>query len=220
MARVVVIGASGHGKVVIDALERAGEHVVVGLIDARKPAGAPWYGHTVLGDEAALARLVDELALEGVVVGVGDNAVRARVVDRLDAEVPALRFVNAVHPSAQLARGATLGVGVVVAAGAILGPDTTVADHAIVYTRASLDHDGELGRCASLAPGAVTGGDVRIGAHTAIAIGTTIRHGRSIGPHTVVGAGSVVVDDLPGHVVAYGSPARVIRPRREGEPYL
>ncbi len=220
MARVVVIGASGHAKVVIDALERAGEHVVVGLIDARKPAGTPWYGHTVLGDEAALAGLVDELELEGVIIGVGDNAVRAAVADQVSTEVPALPFVNAVHPSAQLAGGASLGMGVVVAAGAVLGPDTTVSDHAIVYTGASLDHDGALGRCASLAPGVVTGGDVRIGAHTAIAIGATVLHGRSIGPHTVVGAGSVVVDDLPDHVVAYGSPARVIRPRREGEPYL
>jgi sugar O-acyltransferase (sialic acid O-acetyltransferase NeuD family) len=220
VARVVVIGASGHGKVVIDALERAGEHAVVGLIDARKPAGTPWYGHTVLGDESALGRLVDELALEGVVIAVGDNAVRAGVADRLGAELPDLPFVNAVHPAARVAAGASLGVGVVVAAGAVLGPDSTVSDHALIYTAASLDHDGTLERCASLAPGVVTGGDVRIGAHSAISIGATVLHGRSVGPHTVVGAGSVVVDDLPGHVVAYGTPARVIRPRREGEPYL
>jgi sugar O-acyltransferase (sialic acid O-acetyltransferase NeuD family) len=220
VARVVVVGASGHAKVVIDVLERAGEHVVVGLVDARKPVGTPWYGHTVLGDEAALGRLVDELSLSGAVIGIGDNAVRARVADRLSTEVPALPFVDAVHPSAAVARGASLGVGVVVAAGAVLGPDATVADHAVVYTGASLDHDGSLGRGASLAPGVVTGGDVRIGALTAVAIGATVLHGRSIGAHTVVGAGSVVVDDLPDHVVALGSPARVIRSRREGEPYL
>ncbi len=65
-----------------------------------------------------------------------------------------------------------------------------------------------------------TGGGVLVGHHTAVSIGTTVLHGRTIGAHTVVGGGSLVVTDLPDHVVAYGTPARVVRARAEGEPYL
>lgn len=220
MARVVVIGASGHAKVVVDALEQAGEHEVVGFLDANRAAGSTWYGLPVLGSDADLERLCDEHHIDAGIVGVGDNAARGRIAARITSELGRFRFVNAVHPSARLARGAELGAGVLVVAGAIVGPDTTLGDHAVVYTGASIDHDSRLGRCASLAPRAVAGGGVTIGDHTAVSIGATVLHGRTIGAHTVVGAGSLVVDDLPDHVVAYGSPARVVRSRTEGEPYL
>ena len=220
MSRVVVVGASGHAKVVVDTLEQAGEYEVVGYVDADKPAGTSWYGLPVLGSDADLAAVCRAHRIEGGIVGVGDNAARGRIAERIAGDLPGFRFVDAVHPSARLARGVELGAGVLVVAGAIVGPDCAVGDHAVIYTGASLDHDSALGRCASLAPRAVTGGGVHIGDVTAVSIGAIVLHGRTIGAHTVVGAASLVVDDLPDHVVAYGAPARVIRPRAEGEPYL
>jgi acetyltransferase-like isoleucine patch superfamily enzyme len=87
-------------------------------------------------------------------------------------------------------------------------------------TNSSLDHDSAMGDYASLAPGVATGGKARIGAFAAICIGAKVRHQVTVGEHTVVGAGAAVLQDLPGSVVAYGTPAKVIRQRQESDEYL
>jgi serine acetyltransferase len=87
-------------------------------------------------------------------------------------------------------------------------------------TNSSVDHDNVLAEFVSLAPGATTGGDVHVGVCTAIGLGANVIHQAHIGAHAVVGAGAVVLDDLPDLVVAYGVPARVVRSRDAGEPYL
>ena len=69
-------------------------------------------------------------------------------------------------------------------------------------------------------PAVVTGGNVRVGRFSALSLASAVIHGRSVGSHTVVGAGALVLQDIPGHSVAWGTPARVIRQRKEGERYL
>lgn len=218
--KVVVVGASGQAKIVVDALELAGRYEVVGFVDSFKAAGTPWYGLEVLGSEADLPQLVRQHRLVGGIIGIGDNATRARLARTIREAVPDFAFVNAIHPSCQIARGATIGEGVLMMAGAVVNPDARVGDHSTIDTCASLDHDSRLGHYASMAPQVVTGGGVSIGDFSAVSIGSVVLHGRSIGAHTVVGAGSLVVRDIPSHVVAYGSPARVVRQREEGQPYL
>lgn len=220
LPRIVVVGASGHAKVVLDVLEREGRFAVAGLLDAAKPVGAEWFGYRILGDVPDLPRLAGELSLAGGLVAIGDNWTRHRVVERIAQAVPGFAFVSAVHPRAAIARGASVGAGSVVMAGAVINSDARVAEHCIVNTRASLDHDSVLERFASLAPGVTTGGDVAIGAWAAISIGATILHGRRVGEHAVVGAGALVHADVPAYRVAYGVPARVIRERAAGDRYL
>ena len=219
MSRVVVAGASGHGKKVADALRALG-HTVVGYVDTHKPAGTVAGRDQVLGTEAELADLITRLGVEAAVVGIGDNFARLTVAARIAAAAPGLPFLDVVHPAAHVAPGTGFGGGVVVMAGALVSVDCTLGAHALVDTGASLDHDSVMGDGASLAPGAVVGGGTTIGACTAVGIGATVIHGRSIGDHTVVGAGAVVLRDLPGNVVAYGVPAAVARARAVGEAYL
>lgn len=219
MARVVVVGASGHGRKVADALVQSG-HTVVGFIDTHKPGGTTVDQWEVLGTERDLAGLSSSHALDGAVMGIGDNAVRVAVAARVSSSAPSLRFISVVHPTAFVAPGAELADGVVVMPGALVSVGCRLGAHALVDSGASLDHDSTLADGASLAPGATVGGNTAIGACTAIGIGATVIHGRTIGAHTVVGAGSVVVRDLPGHSVAYGVPASVARTRAEGERYL
>ena len=220
MDAIVIIGASGHGKVVADIVEQAGDLRIAGFLDRDKPAGSEFFGLPVLGTEADLPRLAGELGLAGLLVAIGDNWTRARVAGELARLAPSLPFVAAVHPGARLARGAAVGPGTVVMAGVALNSDCRVGAHCIVNTGASLDHDGEMGDFSSLAPGAAVGGNVRIGAYSAVSIGACVAHGRKIGEHAVVGAGAVVLADVPDRCVAYGAPARVIRERQPGERYL
>ena len=177
-------------------------------------------GYPVLGHEDELPVLVSRLDIAGLLVAIGDNSTRQKVVERACASCPGIPFVRAIHPSATLARSAQLGEGSVIMAGAVVNPCSSIGAHCIVNTRASLDHDCVMGDYASLAPCVCVGGNSKIGAFSAVGIGATIIHGVKIGAHSVIGAGATVLKDVPDYTVAYGTPARPVRLRKEGERYL
>ncbi len=204
-------------KVVADAAERAG-YKIAGLLDSYKAKGTPWFGYEVVGTEEDYGQLAGDGA--ACFVSIGDNAVRARVVQKMVDLFPNIMFATVVHPAAAIARGVEIGPGSVVMAGAVINPDTQVGEHCIVNTRASIDHDGSVGDFATVSPGACLGGNVTLGAHSVIGLGANVIHGMEIGAHTVVGAGSVVVRSLPERVVAMGVPCRVVRSREPGDRYL
>jgi sugar O-acyltransferase (sialic acid O-acetyltransferase NeuD family) len=158
--------------------------------------------------------------VQGAILAVGDNWIRAKIASRLRAMSYPLTFPNAVHPAARVAKGVRLGEGNVLMAGAVINSETSVGDFCIFNTLCSVDHDGKIGNFVSLAPHSGTGGNVTIGDFSVVSLGANIIHAIQIGAHTVVGAGSTVLQDLPDHVVAYGTPARVVRQREAGERYL
>jgi sugar O-acyltransferase (sialic acid O-acetyltransferase NeuD family) len=215
VSRVVVVGGSDQGRQTIDVLEATDEHVVVAVIDPGLPSGSTVRGYPVIDPGDADARGAD-----GVVVAVGDNATRAAAIARVRAERPDLVLVSAIHPAAVVARDAVVGSGTTLMAGAVISNGCVVGEGVLMGTNSSIDHDATMGPYASLAPGATTGGNVHVGAYTAVGLGANVIHSLTIGAHSVIGAGAVVLDDVPDHVVAFGVPARVVRPRAEGEPYL
>jgi len=217
---ILVVGSSGHAKVAIDAIERGGAYRIAGLIDAFRQAGETAFGYPVLGTEERVHEIARAEGAEAGFVAIGDNWQRSRVVARILERLPEFEFVTVAHPSAQVARGAALGRGSILMAGAIVNADARIGEFCIVNTGASLDHDSVMGDYSSLAPGATTGGRVRIGEFSAIGLGAKVIHGCAIGEHAVVGAGALVLSDLPGHCVAYGVPAEVVRGRSAGETYL
>jgi sugar O-acyltransferase (sialic acid O-acetyltransferase NeuD family) len=217
---IVVFGASGHAKVVIDIVERLGGYRIVGLVDSGKPEGLEWFGYPIVGSEADLPELRNRYGFQAGIVAIGDNWTRHLVVNGIAKVLPDFTFIRAIHPSSLLGRGVRIGFGTVIMAGVTINSDTAIGDFCIVNTGASLDHDNELDDYVSVAPRVVTGGNVRVGRFAALSIGAAIIHGRTIGPHAVVGAGATVVEDVPGYSVAWGSPARVMKQRKEGDPYL
>lgn len=218
--RILLIGASGHAKVIIDIIERAGEHEIVGLITAEQRHDPIFNGYPILGGFDSLPEISEERNVEGLIAAVGDNWSRSEVVRRVADLLPTCDFVTCTHPSAQIARCVEIGSGTVIMAGAVVNSGSCIGRHCIINTRASLDHDSVIGEFASIAPGATVGGNVHIGDYSAISLGSNIIHGLTIGEHTVIGAGSAVVSDVPSYVVAYGTPARVIRERQKGQRYL
>jgi len=220
MERIIVIGAGGHAKGVLDLIEHTGGREVVGIVAPRPAAGERFFGYPVLGDDDALADLVARHRVDGAVVAIGDNWRRADAVRRASAAVPGLRFVTLIHPSAHVARGATLGRGGVVRAFVVLDSDTRIGDFASIHSGAAVGHDSVVGDFASLGFRALTNGATRIGDYTAIAAGAIILPRLTIGEHTVIGAGATVTRDVAAYTVAYGSPARAVRQRQAGDAYL
>lgn len=219
MDRIVIIGSSGHAKVVIDAIERQGKFKIAGLVDLEGDTSKNVLGHAVIGPTSAIKDLVVQHKLAGAVVAIGDNFVRGRVSKHLGHATPDLKLVTVVHPTATIGKDVEIGDGTVVLAGAVINSASRVGRCCIVNTRASLDHDGMMGDYSSLAPGCVTGGNCKLGDYAAIGIGSTVTHGVTVGEHTVVGAGSTVVKNLGAYFVAYGTPAKQIRPREAGDAY-
>ncbi|PZW44997.1 UDP-perosamine 4-acetyltransferase [Humitalea rosea] len=206
MVRLVLVGAGGHARVVLELLRAAGWFEVVGVIDAR-PDAAPIGGLPILGGEEVLPRLRAE-GIAQALIAIGDNVARDRLGTRLAAL--GFSFPVAVHPAALVAPSARLGAGVVVMARAVVGTDATVEDLAIINTGAILEHDGRVGRAAHLAPGSILAGGVRIGARTLVGVGAALCPGVAIGADAVVGAGAAVVADVPQGARVGGVPARRI----------
>jgi sugar O-acyltransferase (sialic acid O-acetyltransferase NeuD family) len=217
---IIIVGSSGYAKVVADIIETRDEFTIVGLIDSFKPKGYGIVDYQILGTENDLRTLVAEYSLVGGVLAIGDNWDRYRMVSSILSVVPEFAFLTVVHPSACLAKDVEIGRGTVITAGAVVNSASKVGEFCIVNTRASVDHDNTIGNFASLAPGVTTGGNVTIGEFTAVSLGANLIHGITVGPHAVIGAGATVVDDVPGFSVALGTPAKVVRDRKEGEKYL
>jgi len=217
---VLIVGSSGHARVIVDIITGCGAYGIAGLIDDTKPEGSVEFDLPILGGVANLPEIVRKYQPRGYFVAVGDNWSRGLLVAKIEALAPELAAITVVHPGAQVSRTASLGDGVAVMAGAVISSNALVGRFCIVNTRASVDHDARLAEFASIGPGATLAGNVHVGAYSAICLNACVAEKLSVGPHTVAGAGSVVLYDLPDHVLAYGAPARVVRARREGDRYL
>ncbi len=206
--RIVVIGAGGHAKVVLEAIRAAGGSDVVGLIDPA-PSAASVLGTPVLGGDEMIPVLRRE-GVEQAVVALGSNRLRQRIGEELRAMAYALPSV--VHPSALVSPSARIGAGVVVMARAVIGTETGIGDFAIVNTGAVLDHDNLLGVAAHVAPGCALAGVVHVGERSLVGVGSAVRPGIRIGTDVTIGAGSAVVADVPDGARVGGAPARPLRP--------
>lgn len=220
MENIVIIGSSGHAKVIIDIVQQGYKYHVAGLLDRFRNKGDQTLGYPILGGEEDLPELMKVHALKGAIVAIGDNFVRSKVAARIKEICPDLPFISAIHPKASIATEVSIGEGTVVMAGVSVNPCSSIGRCCILNTKSSLDHDSILEDFASLAPGATTGGYCRIGQYSAICIGAVLSDGIHIGEQSVIGAGSLVMKSIESFVVAYGTPAKVIRNRKPGDEYL
>jgi sugar O-acyltransferase (sialic acid O-acetyltransferase NeuD family) len=217
---ILVVGGGDQGRQVIDAIEAGGGARVAGVLDDALAPGTVIGDHVVLDGPAGLAACAARTGATAYVVAIGDNATRAAVAERLDADGAHLALTTVVHPAASVARDAMVGEGSIVLAGAVVSNGCALGRGVLLGTNASVDHDCVVGDFASLAPGVSVAGTVRIGARTALGVGANVAHRVTIGADTVIGAGALVLDAVPDEVVAYGVPSRVVRARRRGERYL
>lgn len=217
---VLLFGSSGHASVVSGIVETLGACRIVGIIDSFAQPGSSCLGYPVLGPESDLPRIAQSTSAEAIIVAVGDNHLRVRLVQAVQSILPGFPFATAIHPAASIARGVSIGPGTVIMAGAVVNANASIGSHCILNTLSSLDHDSRMDDFSSLGPGAHTGGNCKLHTGSVLAQGANLIHGRSIGEHSVVGAGSTVLRDIPECCTAYGTPARVARSRQPGDRYL
>jgi len=203
---LIVFGAGGHAKVVIDLIERQGHYAIAGVFDddlTRK--GERFFGYQVLGTRADLPAHSSATPRRAIVT-IGDNAARAAVAAYLDQRD--WRFVNAIHPRASISRGATIEPGSVVMAGCVVNADAYLGAHVILNTGATVDHDCRIEDAVHIAPGCHLCGGVSVGRGSLIGAGSTVTPGVRIGERVIVGAGSTVLRDVADGARISGVPAR------------
>lgn len=208
--RIVVWGASGHALVVADIIRLEGRFEIAGFLDDEHPerVGTPFCNSIVLGGREELAALADQ-GIRNMVIAFGDC--RARLAAAAMAIEAGFSLQEAVHPRAVVASGVSIGPGTTVMAGAAINPGAVVGQNVIVNTNATIEHECMLEDGVHVCPRAVLGGQVRAGRAAWIGIGATVREKITIGAHAVVGAGAVVIRNVPDFAVAYGVPAVVHR---------
>jgi sugar O-acyltransferase (sialic acid O-acetyltransferase NeuD family) len=206
---VIVVGAGGHGKVLIATLRRL-NRPVLGILDENAGLhGARILGVEVLGRDAVLDRYrPDEIDLVNGIGSIRSTAMRFQVFEKMLAA--GFAFASVVDPSSLIAEGVAVGVGAQVMAGAIIQPDVTLAANCIVNTGVIVEHDCYIGAHAHLAPRVCLSGGVHVGDRVHIGTGAIIIQGITIGADVVVAAGAVVVRDVPAGVTVAGVPATTI----------
>lgn len=219
-SKVIIVGSSGHSKVIIDVFEKEDKHQIVGLLDAFRKKGEKTLGYEIIGKEDDLPFLLSKYSNCKIFIAIGDNFTRKKVFEKIIKIIPKVEFVSTIHPSAQIGKNVWIGKGTVIMPGVVINSDTKIGDFTIINTNASIDHDSQMFNFSSLGPNVSTGGNVSIGEFSAISIGATIKHGLSIGNHSIIGAGSLLMKNCSDNSIMYGIPAREIRKRDIGEKYL
>lgn len=204
---VIVVGAGGHARVLIDALQRAGIQILFATDADPGKHGRSLLGVPVIGgDEALAAHAPGSVPLVVGLGSVGTDGARRAVFERLAAD--GHRFATVIHPAAVVAPDVMLLEGAQVMAGAVVQTGSHIGRNAIINTGACVDHDCRIGNHAHIAPGATLSGGVEIGDGAFVGTGACVIQSVRIGQGSVVAAGAVVIGDVPAGMCVMGVPAR------------
>ena len=209
MTRLLIAGAGGHARVVVDAARRA---IAQGAEDYLQPAlivddNPALHGTQVLGVVVVPSIPADVEGAFSFHVAIGNNAARER---KFAALAEWLAPASVIHPHSSVAESATLGAGSFVAAQAVIGPQATLGESCIVNHGAVVDHDCVVGAFCHIAPNATLAGNVRLGQRVLVGAGANLLPGVTVGDDCVIGAGAVVLHDIEGGTTQAGVPARTI----------
>lgn len=205
----VIVGAGGHGRVVLDILLSARRYRPVGFLDSN-PAlhGRRMDGLPIIGGLSALSGLATQ-GVTAAVIAIGDNGTRRGFADQVEGA--GFELINAIHPSANLAHNVTLGRNIVIAAGALVCAHCQIGDSVILNTGCIVDHETMVGTAAHVCPGARIAGRVTLEAGAFVGIGATVLQCLRIGYDAIVGGGAVVTSDVAPMTTVVGVPARPIK---------
>ncbi|GGE05157.1 acetyltransferase [Psychroflexus salis] len=201
MKKINLFGASGHAKVIIDIIESNGFEV--GYIFDDNPDIKLFLGREVISNYNDV-----QLNSNPLIISIGDNAVRKKIVKKLNA---VQLSPGIAHPSAIISPYSKIGKGTVIMPNAVINSDAYIGENCIINTSAVIEHDCIIEDFAHISPNVSLAGGVKIGESSHVGIGTSIIQCIKIGKNTIVGAGAVVSKSLPPNCTAVGIPAKPIK---------
>ena len=197
MNRLIIIGASGHGKVVADIARLNGYEDII-FLDADTTL-KECLGYPIVGKDTDADNFEGDLF-----VAVGNQDTRRDLMEKYKGRI----FPVLIHPSVVIAKEVTIGKGTVVMAGAVINSDVKIGQGCIINTCASVDHECNINDYVHIAVGTHLCGNVNVGKNTWIGAGAIVSNDISICEDCMIGAGSVVINDLNNSGTYIGVPAK------------
>lgn len=200
--KLIIIGASGHGKVVADIAIKMNKWQSIAFLDDDESIKTSM-GLEVIGKTADAFTYKEEADF---FVAIGSNATREKIQEKLIEQ--GLNLVSLIHPSAVIGTDVEIGIGSVVMAGVVINSSSRIGKGCIINTSSSLDHDNIIEDYVHVSPGVRTAGSVGIGKGTWLGIGSVVINNVNICSGCKVGAGAVVVKDITEPGTYVGVPVR------------
>lgn len=200
---MILYGASGHAKVILEMLLLNG--VKVDYIIDDNPNHCE-----ILGIKVYKTNIRNLDISKNVVISIGDNKIRKKISEKYH-----LSYVTAIHPKSVISKFTKIGIGTVIMANATINSDVCIGKHCILNTACVVEHDCIIGDFSHISPNASLAGNVHVGVGTQIGIGASIIQGINIGKWCLIGAGSVVLNDIPDFSIVVGNPGRVIKASKD-----
>ena len=209
MKPLIIIGAGGHGRVVVEAARAAGEVIERVISEVKLSEDAL---------QAQRGRLFqpDLIQNHRFVIAIGNQQTRRQLAQRILCEGGELATV--VHPAAWVSPSARVGAGTVVIGAAIVNANASLGGFSILNTSCSVDHDCTLADGTQICPGARLAGGVSCGDDVFVGTGAVVLPGLTLGEGVTVGAGAVVLSDVAPHLTVVGNPAHALRKVGERRP--
>lgn len=199
---LIIIGASGHGKVVADIAELNGYTKISFLDDDREKIECS--GYSIIGT----TNEIDQYDCD-VIIGIGNSKIREKLQNELEHK--GFNFPVLIHPNSTIANKVRIGNGTVVMAGSVINSDTIIGRGCIINTCSSVDHDNLIGDFVHISVGAHLAGTVKVGDGTWVGIGSVVSNNITICNDCMIGAGTTVIRDINLSGTYLGVPARKIK---------
>lgn len=209
--KVVVVGAGGHARSVLDILLENDEYEVIGCLDPifrERKSVEGMEDVPIIGTDDELQTLYDQ-GVKNIFIALGSNKVRKKLYQK--ATKIGYVSINAVSKFARISSRASLGRGICIMAGAVINVNCQIGDGCIINTNCSLDHDCTIASFVHVAPGVAISGSTFLGEGVHVGTNSAVIDGIRIGEWSYIGAGAAVVKDIKEHTMAYGVPAVAIR---------
>ena len=196
---ILIIGAGGHSKVIIDIIHELGNYTIAGIYDDNKTGY--FSGIKIIGKISE----IENKKSDYFIIGIGNDKIRKKIADEYQ-----LKWATLIHPKTIIAKTATIKEGTVVCAGAIIQTEVEIGKHCIINTNCSIDHESTIGDYCSICPSSTICGQVKVSESSFIGANSTIIQTIEIGKECIIGAGSVVIRNIPNNSKAVGNPAKII----------
>lgn len=208
MNEIVIIGAGGHAKSVIDTIERAGNFKIIGCI---AEDSVSCLDYDVLGSDSTAQSLFNK-GVKYAAMGLGtitDITLKKKLVNYY--EMIGFKFPAIIDPSSICSKYTNIEDGVFIAKNCVLNTNVNIKKHSIINTSVSIDHDTIIGEFCHIAPGTVMSGGVVIGDYCHCGTNSTFIQDINVGNNSFIGAGSVVVKNIPSNTFGYGVPYKEVK---------
>lgn len=195
-----LFGGNGHCKVIVDIIKKSNKSIIEGIYDDN-----PKF-NMIFDIPVFKTASVNFFKGKELIISIGNNIIRKEISKRIQAN-----YINAIHPNAIISNDVRIREGTVIMAGVILNASVTIGQHCIVNTGAVIDHDCTISDFVHISPNSSLAGNVIVEEGTQIGIGACVIQGIKIGKWATVGAGAVVIDDVPDFAVVVGNPGKIIK---------